>query len=80
MRDSRKLAPRLIAKVILASGVLLLSFLSSPASQGDPETIRIGVLAKRGLRRCLQKWGPTVEHLNREIPGRRFQIVPLGFV
>jgi len=41
--------------------------------------IRIGVLAKRGRQRCLAKWGPTADYLSSEIPGYRFEIVPLGF-
>jgi signal transduction histidine kinase len=43
------------------------------------EQVRIGVLAKRGSAHCLKKWGPTAEYLTRQIPGRSFSIVPLGF-
>ncbi|MCK4872369.1 MAG: PAS domain S-box protein [Phycisphaerales bacterium] len=42
-------------------------------------TIRIGVLAKRGTERCLEKWAPTAEYLSAEIDGHRFEIVPLSF-
>lgn len=48
-------------------------------SQVDEESVRIGVLAKRGDERTLMKWGPTADYLSREIPGYRFVIVPLDF-
>ncbi|MCK5272764.1 MAG: PAS domain S-box protein, partial [Sedimentisphaerales bacterium] len=40
---------------------------------------KIGVLAKRGPDRCLEKWWPTAEYLSRQIPGCSFVIVPLAF-
>jgi two-component system sensor histidine kinase TtrS len=45
----------------------------------DPVPVRIGVLAKRGAERCLEKWGPTAEYLTSAIPGYSFTIVPLGY-
>lgn len=42
-------------------------------------SVRIGVLAKRGPQRCMEKWTPTAEYLTSEIPSCRFTIVPLGF-
>ena len=50
----------------------------SAAEKGDKQ-VRIGVLAKRGSAHCLEQWGPTAEYLTRQIPGRSFSIVPLGF-
>ena len=41
--------------------------------------VRIGVLAKNGVERCLKQWGPTAEYLTVEVPGYAFSIVPLGF-
>ena len=40
---------------------------------------RIGVLAKRGTEAALHKWKATAEYLTAEIPGHRFEIVPLTF-
>ncbi len=40
---------------------------------------KIGVLAKRGPDRCLEKWQSTAEYLSRQIPGSSFTIVPLAF-
>jgi len=48
-------------------------------AQEAGESVRIGVLAKRGPERCLEKWGPTAEYLTNEIPGYSFTIVPLGY-
>ncbi|GAG17554.1 unnamed protein product, partial [marine sediment metagenome] len=49
---------------------------ASPSERRIP--VKIGVLAKRGPERCLEKWGPTSEYLSAEIRGRSFTIVPLG--
>jgi len=51
---------------------------SSPASTSK-ETIKIGVLAKRGEARALQQWGPTADYLSWMLPQLRFKIVPLDF-
>jgi PAS domain S-box-containing protein len=44
-----------------------------------PDLLRIGILAKRGRRKCLDRWEPTAEYLTEHIPGKRFTIVPLDF-
>ncbi len=41
--------------------------------------VKIGVLAKRGYEKCLQKWGGTAYYLNIWVPGCSFSIVPLDF-
>ncbi|MEA3373823.1 MAG: sensor histidine kinase [Campylobacterota bacterium] len=43
------------------------------------ETVRVGVLAKRGSAITVEKWSATAEYLSREVDGYRFEIVPLGF-
>jgi twitching motility protein PilJ len=40
---------------------------------------KIGVLAKRGVTKAMQKWGDTAEYLTQNIPGDTFTIVPLDF-
>ncbi len=45
---------------------------------GD-SAIKIGVLAKRGTERCLEKWSPTAKYLTQNIYGKTFIIIPLGF-
>ncbi|MCK4340660.1 MAG: PhnD/SsuA/transferrin family substrate-binding protein [Phycisphaerae bacterium] len=47
--------------------------------QGQLAPVKIGVLAKRGPERCLEKWGPTAEYLTRTVPGHSFTIVPLAY-
>ena len=61
----------------LLLGVALLFFVLSPSSA--EETVKIGVLAKRGPEVALAKWGPTARYLSERIGDRRFRIVPLGF-
>ena len=52
---------------------------SSSSSAERSDLIRIGVLAKRGRDRCLAQWNLTAEYLTNEIPGYRFEVVPLDF-
>ena len=59
--------------------VLLLALAPTHASQEETTPVKIGVLAKRGAERCLEKWSPTAEYLTAIIPGRTFIIVPLKF-
>jgi CheY-like chemotaxis protein/ABC-type phosphate/phosphonate transport system substrate-binding protein len=60
--------------------IITLSILmSAPISQADDTLVKIGVLAKRGPVRCMEKWSPTAEYLTARIPGKRFVIIPLGF-
>ncbi len=42
-------------------------------------TVKVGVLAKRGVERCQEIWGPTADYLTERIPGYSFTIVPLTF-
>jgi ABC-type phosphate/phosphonate transport system substrate-binding protein len=52
---------------------------SLPAKLDLNRLHRIGVLAKRGTESTLLKWTATAEYLTSEIPGHRFEIVPLSF-
>jgi twitching motility protein PilJ len=40
---------------------------------------KIGVLAKRGPAKAMQKWGATGEYLTKQIEGDEFTLVPLDF-
>lgn len=64
-----------------AAVLLLILFLLLPpaATIAAEKEVLIGILAKRGGERTLQKWQPTVDYLNQEIPWQRFRIIPLGF-
>ena len=50
----------------------------SPDAQ-ELQQVRIGVLAKRGAERCLEKWTPTADYLSSRIPGKQFVIIPLEY-
>lgn len=52
--------------------------LVQPAVSAE-ESVRIGVLAKRGDQRTINRWQPTADYLGEQIPGYRFTIVPLDF-
>ncbi len=49
------------------------------SAEGAGETIKIGVLAERGVERCLDRWGPTADYLASQVPGYSFEVVPLTF-
>lgn len=46
---------------------------------GTEQTVKIGVLAKRGAERVCQQWQPTADYLSDALPGYRFKVIPLGF-
>ncbi len=45
----------------------------------DTDPVRIGVLSHRGDKVTLRMWVPTAEYLNKTIPERNFQVIPLDF-
>ncbi len=50
----------------------------SGTTQAADRTVRIGVLAYRGIDKTLNNWAPTAQYLTRHIPGYKFSIVPLN--
>ena len=69
-----------IAGVRIVVVLLLALAMASPLlAQDRQDPVKIGVLATRGVKKCLAKWGPTAEYLTSQIPGRSFAIVPLGY-
>jgi len=58
---------------------LLFVFVIQNTAWGEEPPVKIGVLAKRGLERCMEKWSPTAKYLTDKIPGKTFVIVPLYF-
>ncbi|QDQ86814.1 PhnD/SsuA/transferrin family substrate-binding protein [Alcaligenaceae bacterium SJ-26] len=40
------------------------------ARSGD--TVRIGILAYRGVEQSIREWAPLIDHLNHALPGQRF--------
>ncbi len=45
----------------------------------EKKIVKIGVLAKRGRKRALEKWPPTALYLHKNIPQFSFKIIPLNF-
>lgn len=61
--------------------VLVFSLFPVVALAGAVETtpVKIGVLAKRGHERVLERWKETAAYLSAALPRHRFVIVPLDF-
>ena len=55
----------------------LLVLAPSNFSFADNPPVKICVLAKRGIVRCMEKWSPTAQYLTSKIPGKIFVIVPI---
>ena len=73
-----------VRRLALAALTLLLLFLtpvlsvSSVAAEAGPP-VRLGVLSLRGADVARQAWSPMIEHLGRQLPGYRFELVPLDY-
>ena len=61
---------------IFLATVSLTLFSANIAKQHD---VYIGVLAVRGIEKCVKQWTPTADYLTKNIPGYTFHIVPLAF-
>ncbi len=58
---------------------LLLLLLPAAVLFANVQTVKIGVLAKRGAELTLKRWNPMSEYLSQEIPAYKFEIVPIPF-
>ncbi len=63
---------------VLLVGLALLVCVSVVSVAYGGETVRLGVLAKRGVKRAMEQWGPTAEYLSQKI-GKPVELVPLNF-
>jgi len=63
--------------VLLFAALLFSNSITGP-SWAEEAPLKIGVLAVRGSKRCMDSWSPTAEYLTRRVTGRRFIIVPLA--
>ncbi len=64
---------------IFAQFIVLVCCLNVPLAVEAAETVRIGVLAKRGEEQTLNRWQPTADYLSRELPAYQFVVTPLDF-
>ena len=52
---------------------------STVSLQPAETTVRIGVLAHKGIDTCRQMWQPTMDYLTQALPGRSFVLVPMKY-
>lgn len=57
---------------------VLMVFMASIIATSVSAEIKVGVLAKRGPEKCLQKWLPTADYLSKVV-GEKVRIVPMKF-
>jgi len=73
----------MINLIILKNKKVIFSFIAiflvTSAALAEDSIIKIGVLAKRGPERCIEKWSPTAEYLSNKIPEKTFVIVPVDY-
>jgi two-component system sensor histidine kinase TtrS len=74
-----KLLARRMAAPFLLLAVVCCCLLICPDAQAGQASIKIGVLANRGVPRCQEAWTPTMQYLNDNLPGYTFVLVPLEF-
>jgi len=56
-----------------------LTALAGEREAAPASTVRLGVLARRGLEQAVTQWGATAAYLSKTVPGSRFELVPLDF-
>lgn len=64
-------------KKLIISIVFVLFLTATAAMAAD--TVKIGVLAKRGAVKAMQKWKATGDYLTAKVAGKTFEIKPLDF-
>ncbi len=58
---------------------LLMPLTSARAQDGIEQNVRLGVLSFRSLEHTRAQWQPLAAYLSRQMPGYRFQVVPLFY-
>lgn len=69
---------RLLMCFLICVVITVLRFPSSTAYADNHNVITIGVLAHRGEEKAKDMWLPTTRYLETQIPGYRFQLLPLS--
>ena len=69
----------MLIRTLFILGIFFFSVTPVPCTPETTESVRIGVLAKRGANRCLQKWGQTARYLTQKISEYHFEIIPMDF-
>ncbi|MCU7934239.1 MAG: PhnD/SsuA/transferrin family substrate-binding protein [Candidatus Thiodiazotropha sp. (ex Dulcina madagascariensis)] len=76
MHDTLKVT---IRKAIRPLTVLFCLWLAPSWTWAVQTEVRIGVLAKRGYEKSLERWNATAEYLNETLPAYHFNIIPMAF-
>ena len=74
------MSPGRFVRLIWALALWLLvlpPMMSAQEQAAAADEVRIGVLAWRGEAHARQQWGKLVDWLNRQVPERRFRLVPM---
>ena len=82
MKGVSPVKTKTITKWLLIPLIMLIIMLVVPfhvLAQSNGIPVKIGVLAKRGPKICIDMWEPTAQYLTSEIPGYSFEVVPLDF-
>ncbi|MCP3664413.1 MAG: EAL domain-containing protein [Gammaproteobacteria bacterium] len=79
VKQYRFISIPLLMELILLTLLACFPAASIPDSNDTINQVNIGILAKRGAEKALDKWQPTADYLSKAIPGYRFQMVPLKF-
>ncbi len=66
---------------LLFSVLIILAGIALPSAwqTATADEVRIGVLAKRGYEKSLEKWNATADYLNQTLPQHQFRVVPMKF-
>ena len=64
--------------MVITLAIIFSVTLFLPVMAADDDAIKVGVLAKRGARSCLAKWGDTGKYLEEKL-GQPVKIIPLKF-
>jgi len=59
--------------------IAVMTAFTLPTVTANAHEVTIGVLAKRGDAKTMQRWSPVASYLTEVIPGHHFTIVPLTF-
>ena len=68
-----------ILKKLFFTAVCLLFCFYPTNAFSSTNSIKIGVLAKRGKENCIKEWSPTAVYLSKAIQGYSFKIIPIDF-
>jgi two-component system sensor histidine kinase TtrS len=77
----KRVNPLIQNKIFSISKVFAIIFLWFTVTlvMADVREVRIGVLAKRGPEKSLERWTSTADYLNSTLPAYRFKIIPMAF-